>query len=338
MSDPRLPDPAGWEGALKRWSRARRLAIIAWTAAYWYGLANGFMPGGLPWTMYALGVALLWFGAGAYGDLVLGRRYGVVRESGYDWLRRRGKAALYAVLFLAITVGPLPTAMARFPNHWWLPMTVWLAAAWLAWTALIPGVVLPRLIDIRPLPPGSVAQALAELSQQVKRPLPAAVWALAERSTTVQAIVVGIGPTQQILLTDTLLADFTPAEVVAVVAHELSHLERHDLLRRGAVLTLGLGSVLATAARVTTGTAWDLPILGLVTLLVVLTYFRYLRHLELRADRRAVALTGDGAAYGRTLAKIAAANGEPAGAGWLADLWSTHPGLNQRMARLATDR
>jgi STE24 endopeptidase len=338
MPDLRPPDPAGWEVALKKLSRARRVAIIAWTAAYWYGLANGFTPGRFPWTVYALGTAILWFGAGAYGDLVLGRRFGVVRESTHDWLRRRCKAVLYAVIFLAVTVGPLPTAMAWWPQQWWLPMTVWLAAAWLAWTALIPGVVLPRLIAIRPLPPGPVAQALAELSQQVKRPLPAAVWALADRSTAVQAVVVGIGPTQRVLLTDTLLADFTPDEVVAVVAHEMSHLERHDLLRRGAVLTAGLGLVLATAARVTTGTPWDLPILGLVTLLVVIAYFRYLRHLELLADRRAVALTGDGAAYGRTLAKIAAANGEPAGAHWLADLWSTHPGLNQRMASLTTKR
>jgi Zn-dependent protease with chaperone function len=61
--------------------------------------------------------------------------------------------------------------------------------------------------------------------------------------------------------------------------------------------------------------------------------------LEVLADRRAVALTGDAAAYGRTLHKIAEANGETqAGPGLIGQLWETHPGLMHRIKKLGLER
>jgi Zn-dependent protease with chaperone function len=337
MSPSSSHDPAGWQNARRQVSRLRLLAIVVWTLGIWVWAADRPWQGHWRLGIYLAGVAILWFLATALSDLVLARRYGLIHESAWDWTRRRLKATLYAAVFLAVAVGPLPSAMTWWPRHWWLPMTLWLAGAWLAWTALIPGVVLPRLLDIRPLAPGPVADALTQLAEKAGQRLPVAVWHLAERSTAIQAVVVGLGPTQRLLLTDTLLATFAPAEVAGVVAHELSHLERHDLLRRGAVLTLGLGTVLATAAGVTTGTTWDLPILALVAILVVLGYFRYLRALELRADRRAVELTGDRAAYGATLRAVAMANGDSPSARGFRDLWETHPGLTHRIKKLGLD-
>lgn len=328
------PDPAGWDAARRRIARIRFVATVVWTVGF-LSRTDGHTwrsPRGI--AVYAGIVVAIGAASAVFGDLVVARRFGVVRESPADWLRRRLKAAAFATAFVAVTVGPLPWAMAWWPRHWWLPMTLWLAAAWLVWTALIPAVVLPQLLDIRPLPAGPVADALAELAAKAARPLPVAVWHLADRSSAVQAIVVGLGPTQRLLVTDTLLAALAPAEVAGVVAHELSHVRRHDLLRRGTALTVGLGTVLATAATVTTGTAWDLPILALVSGLVALGYYRFLRVLELRADRDAVDLTGDRDAYRAALHRIATANGEVHGANRSSGFWQTHPGLSQRLAAL----
>ena len=66
------------------------------------------------------------------------------------------------------------------------------------------------------------------------------------RTTAANAYVGGIGQTKRVVLYDTLLRDFTPAETRLVVAHELGHVHHRDLrngliwlARRGALRHVG---------------------------------------------------------------------------------------------------
>ena len=49
------------------------------------------------------------------------------------------------------------------------------------------------------------------------------------RTTAANAYVTGIGHTKRVVLYDTLLKDFTPAETRLVVAHELGHVRHRDV-------------------------------------------------------------------------------------------------------------
>jgi STE24 endopeptidase len=49
------------------------------------------------------------------------------------------------------------------------------------------------------------------------------------RTTAANAYVTGLGRTKRVVLYDTLLEDFTPAETRMVVAHELGHVHHHDV-------------------------------------------------------------------------------------------------------------
>ena len=49
------------------------------------------------------------------------------------------------------------------------------------------------------------------------------------RTTAANAYVTGLGHTKRVVLYDTLLEDFTPAETRMVVAHELGHVHYHDM-------------------------------------------------------------------------------------------------------------
>ena len=49
------------------------------------------------------------------------------------------------------------------------------------------------------------------------------------RTTAANAYVTGLGRTKRVVLYDTLVEDFTPAETRMVVAHELGHVHHHDV-------------------------------------------------------------------------------------------------------------
>lgn len=139
-----------------------------------------------------------------------------------------------------------------------------------------------------------------------------------------------------IVLDVALIRLLTPAELDAVIAHELAHLESYDglvqtlaftgiqtvvlvllvVLAPGILLLTGIAKGLAwTRGRPhewTRGTAWQLQQL-LVTLVMVgplvvsFVLFARSRRREFAADRRAAAATGDPLALARALRKIEAA-------------------------------
>ena len=59
------------------------------------------------------------------------------------------------------------------------------------------------------------------------------------RTRAVNAYVSGLGPTRRIVVYDTLLREAPPAEVVAVVAHELGHAKDSDVLTGTLIGALG---------------------------------------------------------------------------------------------------
>ena len=56
-------------------------------------------------------------------------------------------------------------------------------------------------------------------------------WTLSAHTKKANAALAGMGRTRRILLSDTLLADYSDDEIEVVLAHELSHHVHHDLWR-----------------------------------------------------------------------------------------------------------
>ena len=58
---------------------------------------------------------------------------------------------------------------------------------------------------------------------------------MSSKSRKANAAVAGFGGTKIIILSDTLLSDYTPGEIEAVLAHELGHYAGRHLMKRAAV-------------------------------------------------------------------------------------------------------
>jgi STE24 endopeptidase len=152
------------------------------------------------------------------------QNYGFNRSSTGLWVADKFKG-----LLLALALG--------FPLLWLLLMLVeWTGAVWWLWAAgvllgfqllmmvLYPKLILPLFNKLTPLPEGPLRtrlMALAEKAGFQARTID--VIDGSKRSGHSNAYFTGFGRFRRIVLYDTLIAQLTPEELEAVLAHEIGH-------------------------------------------------------------------------------------------------------------------
>lgn len=237
----------------------------------------------------------------------------------------------------------------RVTPWWWL----WGAAVFLAGYALLalvaPIWLVPLFYRLTPLPDGEIKTRLLALAGRVGVPV-TGVWVVdqSRKSRTANAAVTGLGRTRRILLFDTLLHEFTPDEVEAVVAHELAH-QLHGDIRRGLLvqgaLTLVTFWVADGALRVGAGLLGlegpadiaGLPLFGLVLLGVSLGALPvangWSRHVERQADQFALETIPDPGPFIGAMARLAVLNLAERNPHRLEELFLySHPAIGRRIA------
>jgi STE24 endopeptidase len=278
---------------------------------------------GVVFLLLAGGYRLLTLPLAWLGGYWLPRRFGLLHQPLTRWAWDVTKAALIggALALLAIEI---VYGLLRATAWWWL----WGAGAFLAGYALLalvaPIWLVPLFYRLTPLPDGPLRTRLLALAGRVGVPV-AEVFVVdqSRKSRTANAAVTGLGRTRRILLFDTLLREFTPDEVEAVLAHELAHQLHRDiprgLLVQGALtlVTFGIADLGLRA-----GAQWlglrgpadvaGLPLFGLVVLLVGLATLPlangWSRHVERRADRFALRTIADPGAFIGSMERLATLN------------------------------
>jgi STE24 endopeptidase len=260
--------------------------------------------------------------------------------------------AQHVVVFACLVIG-VYGLIRRFPHRWWLVVGVPAAAVLVGYGVVEPH--LPRVYhEMQPLRsvdhPGAerLRARLAALTRQAGLRLDrVSVIRTSRTSRAWNAQVVGLGPTRSIVLTDTLLAEASDAEIAVAVAHELGHEQRRrDVVTYG-LAALALLGLLALLARVLRAGARGLGLrgaddLGTLPLLAAAVWLVFLvsqplfawrsRVEERAADRAALTLTGDPDAFVRLHVALARQNrlelDPPA---WVVHLTAGYPTVRQRL-------
>jgi len=127
--------------------------------------------------------------------------------------------------------------MAKMGGLWW----IWV---WLAWTGfnllvllIYPTFIAPLFNKFSPLADRALAERIESLLSRCGfRSSGLYVMDGSKRSSHGNAYFTGFGAAKRIVFFDTLLARLAPAEIEAVLAHELGHFKRHHVWKRVAVL------------------------------------------------------------------------------------------------------
>jgi STE24 endopeptidase len=104
--------------------------------------------------------------------------------------------------------------------------------------------IAPLFNRFSPLPPGEVRQQVEGLARRLRfRVRAISLMDGSRRSTHGNAYFAGLGRARRIVLFDTLLASLSPAQVAAVLAHEIGHQKKlHVPLRLAGTLLAGFAA------------------------------------------------------------------------------------------------
>jgi STE24 endopeptidase len=97
-------------------------------------------------------------------------------------------------------------------------------------TNLAPVLLLPLFYAVKPLDREALRVRLLALAERAgARVLGAYEWGLSAKTRKANAALAGIGGTRRILVSDTMLAEYSDEEIEVVLAHELAHHVHGDI-------------------------------------------------------------------------------------------------------------
>ncbi|MFA9445713.1 M48 family metalloprotease [Egicoccus sp. AB-alg6-2] len=324
-----------------RWGR-RRIAV-------WAGGGGGALRGGLVALRLSVLSSLAVLPLAVYVGIVHDGRWGFRTRSVGGWfsdwfLRSAGHWLLVSVL-----VAALLAAMRRWPSSWPYRATVGGTVLVAAFVLLHPLVVQPLFLPTTPLADGPDREAVEEvLARAGASDLDVRIGQASLRSTRVNALVTGLGPTERIVIYDNLL-ELPREQIAAVVAHELAHHEHADLPRgvalSAAALLAGLlvvhlvtASRSAQAAMGARGPADPRMVAVILAAAAVLELVGtpignlVSRRAEAAADARAVELTRDPAHLLATTRVFTVRDlSAPEPPSWIRLLYGSHPTVAERI-------
>jgi STE24 endopeptidase len=168
---------------------------------------------------------------------------------------------------------------------------------------------------------------------------------LSRQTGIINAHVAGFGSTRQIVLSDNLVMNATPAEAFFIVSHEMGHSVRNDILRltlAGTALILLVATIAVTIADRIGVRRDDDPLsrlalvaalLGTASLCAYPFFNAYSRVIEARADAFGIALSGNRAAAVRTFVRFADEGLAPyCPPALVRDYFYDHPPVGSRIA------
>lgn len=320
------------------------------------GLAAAFSGGGpsspLTVAAYVLLLACLneavALPAAFYRSFVLERRYGLSREPLRAWLLDHAKASALGVALGMGGAQIVYLAMREWPRAWWLASATVFAGAVLLLTRVTPTLLLPMFYRFAPLERDALRARLLELSRRAGVPvLGIYEWGMGEKTRRANAALVGSGATRRILVSDTLLAEYSDDEIEVILAHELGHHVHRDIPKalaiEAALLLAGFaaGAAALSLAWQPLGLAGPSDVAGLPVLLLAGGCARVVatplanalsRFNERRADRYALRLTGQRDAFISAMRRLATQNlAEQRPSRVALWLFHTHPPIEERI-------
>ena len=278
------------------------------------------------------------------------RRYGLSTQTwsswGVDQLKGFGVSAVFLILTLSVFY-----ALAQWsPRQWWAYAAGAGVVLVLSTSFLYPVLLEPVFNKFTSMPAGPLRDSLLQLAERDGVPVKDVLVADASRRTSaLNAYVSGFASTRRIVVYDTLVNTAPPAEVELVVAHELGHAKRQDVLVGTALGALALAATMpllwlllntslvrragATAAGDPRGVALLLFLIAAMTAIAGPAESLVSRRVEARADVHSLDLSKDPQTFVEAERRLALTNiSDVEPNALIYGLFYTHPSTPERIA------
>ncbi len=189
--------------------------------------------------------ALVFFLLLVYAQTILNLPFGLIqtfkleKKFGFNttttglWLADLFKSLVLSTLLLGVLIAISFWLIQIFPNFWWLVVWGFFLVFSLLLMIITPYVLEPLFNKYTPLEEGPLAERIKQMAQKAGVHV-SRIFKMdaSKRSRHSNAYFTGIGKVKRIVLFDTLLAQMSEDEIVAVLAHELGHWKKKHVVKR----------------------------------------------------------------------------------------------------------
>lgn len=293
-------------------------------------------------------LSLIDFPVAFLSSFKLEHRFGLSRQGFSSWLKDYIKRLLIGSLLFMVMIVLLYYFLRAYAAYWWLYAGLSYFFLSVALAKIFPVIIIPLFYKLDRLCDTSLKERLLSLARKAGvKALEVYKIGLGEKTKKANAALCGWGATKRILLSDTLLQEYTEDEIEATLAHELAHYQRRHfwkLISYNFVFTLmGFGIInLYLQRAVIAGyikQTHDLRIFPTVAVLFIIynllttPLYNYIsRRYEADADKEAVRVTGRPEIFARLIEKLTLQNlSDPQPAKLIKLFFYDHPPSGERI-------
>jgi len=290
-----------------------------------------------------LGVGLDYYG------FRLERKFQLSTQRRRSWMWDEIKGFLVGLVMAGIVVELLYFMIRQSPQHWWLMIWALFMGLFILMAQLAPVVLFPIFYKFEPLDNEDLRRRLVLLGERAGTRVRGVYrWKLSEKSKKANAALTGLGSTRRIILADTLLDNYAPEEIEAVLAHELGH-HVHKHILKSILVQAGITLFGFWVANFVLHYTVDhhmfeelsdfanLPLLAItatvISLLLMPALNAYSRYNERQADLYAFESIVSVEPFISSMNKLAQQNlAERTPSKWIELLFHSHPAISRRVA------
>ncbi len=292
-------------------------------------------------------LAIIKFPFDYYADFVVEHRFNLSNQRFLRWIGRRLKAALIGGIIGVIILLVFYFLLIDFPGTWWLLFAAFFFIFQILVAQLFPSVILPMFYKLKPLTNEALHSRLSALVEKFGYRMSGVFsFDLSRETRKANAALTGLGKSRKIIISDTLLENFSNDEIEVVLAHELGHLVKHHMMKGIVVsaITSLIGFFIlaqiysAFAARYYLALhdleaipflAFILAIFGILTMPLGNFYSRKIEH---EADMFALDNTGMRKEFAQSMRKLGKLNLTPENPPrWIETIFFSHPSIGARI-------
>lgn len=283
-----------------------------------------------------------------YGSFIIEHRFGLSNQSIFGWAWEKIKS-----LLVSTAIG-VPVALVFYyflrssGGNWWLYFSVFIVFITVILARLAPVLIFPIFYKFKEIEEGEIKERIEKVLSDAGVSIKGIYsFNMSKDTKKANAGFTGIGKTKRIILSDTLIQDFTPGEIAVVFAHEAGHYIHKHIIKNLLFSTVVIFATLFICGKLhaLTVEAMGIPELHALPALPVLMLYLSIsgllmmpltnfisRKYEFQADEYAVRKTSDKDSFisaMNKLAEINLADKEPHPA--VEFLLYSHPSIKRRI-------
>ncbi len=285
-----------------------------------------------------------------YSSFSLEHKFKLSNQTFLAWAKETLKKITLSFFLSLVLIETLYFFIRQFPNVWWI--LAWCGYAFVSYVMgkVFPVFIVPLFYKYSDLKDDLLKRKIFALAERFKMPIKN-IYSINLSLTTkkANAAFMGLGKTKRIVLSDTLIENFTHEEIEMVLAHEIGHFKNHDVWR---FLTLGLIASFvvfyvgfltmnAVAVKFSIQTISDIAGLPLLFLIFCIMNLMgtpilngYSRRREYAADAFALLATKNLGVFISCMKKLESQNlADPEPPVWYEWFFYDHPSIPKRIAR-----